>query len=171
MIWPIIGFHSSLRTVKNKSWGDTRFRFDKGYVTMNERVNGLTKTWSGEGLEGHSQLLVSLFAVCLKPKMIYSLFIAFKLGMEPLNHANCISCPISWWHIMSYNGTIIRTGTTWRKNPLEKSIEFGVALKQIATHYKQKTEIFLVNRLLTCWNPDCCFWFERKYKKRINANL
>ena len=45
------------------------------------------------------------------------------------------------------------------------SIEFGMALKQRATRYKQKTEIFLVTR------PPTCFWFIRKDKKRIKANL
>ena len=41
---------------------------------------------------------------------------------------------------------MIRTGITSKKISLKKSIEFGMALKQSATRYKQKTEIFLVTR-------------------------
>ena len=48
------------------------------------------------------------------------------------------------------HGTIMRTGITCKKIPLSKSIEFGIALKWSATHYKQKTEIFLITRPATC---------------------
>ena len=48
------------------------------------------------------------------------------------------------------HGTIIRTVITCKKIPLEMSIEFGMALKQSATRYKQKTEIFLVIRPPAC---------------------
>ena len=34
-----------------------------------------------------------------------------------------------------------------QENPFEKSFEFGIALKQSPTCYKEKTEIFLVIRL------------------------
>ena len=70
----------------------------------------------------------------------------------------------------SYHGTIIRTEITCKEIPLQVSIEFGMALKQSATRYKQKTEIFLITRLPTCWKPDSWFWL-RKGKKRIKANL
>ena len=40
-----------------------------------------------------------------------------------------------------------------------------------STRYEQKTEIFLVTRPPTCWKPDSCFWFARKDKNRIKANL
>ena len=33
------------------------------------------------------------------------------------------------------------------------------------THYKQKTEIFIVTRPPACWKPDPCFWFVRKDKE------
>ena len=45
------------------------------------------------------------------------------------------------------------------------------ALKLSATHYKQKTEIFLVTRQRTCWKPDSCFWSVKKKNKRIKVNL
>ena len=38
-------------------------------------------------------------------------------------------------------------GITCKKIPLQKFIEFGMALKQNMTHFKQKTEIFLATRL------------------------
>ena len=44
------------------------------------------------------------------------------------------------------HGAIIRTGITGKKIPLYKSIEFGMPLKESATRYKQKIEIFLVTR-------------------------
>ena len=46
-----------------------------------------------------------------------------------------------------------------------------MSLKQSATRYKQKTEIFLAIRPPTYWKPDSCFWVIRKGKKRIKANL
>ena len=39
------------------------------------------------------------------------------------------------------------------------------------TCYKQKPEIFLVTRPSTCWKPGSCFWFVRKDKKKVKANL
>ena len=51
------------------------------------------------------------------------------------------------------------------------STEFGTALKQSTTRYKQKAEIFLVTRPPTCCKPDSCFWFLRKDKKRIKTNM
>ena len=70
-----------------------------------------------------------------------------------------------------HHGTIMRTEITCKKILLWKPIEFGMAMKYIATRHKQKTEIFLVTRPPTCWKPDSCFWFVRKDKKRIKANL
>ena len=40
-----------------------------------------------------------------------------------------------------------------------------------ATRYKQKTEIFLVTRPTNSWKSGSCFWFVRKGKERIKANL
>ena len=45
------------------------------------------------------------------------------------------------------HGTIIQTGITCKKIPLKKSIEFGMALKQSATRYKQKTDSLLDHQL------------------------
>ena len=53
-------------------------------------------------------------------------------------------------HVLLNHGTIIRTGITCKKIPLEKSIEFDMALKWSATRYKQETEIFVVTRPPTC---------------------
>ena len=39
---------------------------------------------------------------------------------------------------MLSHGTIIRTGITCKKIPLQRPIEFGMTLKQSATRYKQK---------------------------------
>ena len=39
---------------------------------------------------------------------------------------------------MQKHGTIIRTGTTCKKVPLQKSIEFGMALKQSAARNKKQ---------------------------------
>ena len=50
----------------------------------------------------------------------------------------------------SNHGTIMRTGITCKKIPLQKSIEFGMGLKQSATYYKQNPEIFVVTRPPTC---------------------
>ena len=47
--------------------------------------------------------------------------------------------------LIPWNYNIIRTGTTCKKIPLQKSIEFGMALKYSA-FFKQKTGIFLVTR-------------------------
>ena len=41
-------------------------------------------------------------------------------------------------------GTILRTGITCKKIPLQKSIELGMDLKWSTTRYKQKTEYFLL---------------------------
>ena len=46
-----------------------------------------------------------------------------------------------------------------------------MALKYSATRYKEKTEIFLVTRSLTCWKPDSCFWFVRKEKKEDTSKF
>ena len=40
------------------------------------------------------------------------------------------------------HGIITRTGITCKKIPLQKSIEFGMALKQSTTHYKKKQKYF-----------------------------
>ena len=40
-----------------------------------------------------------------------------------------------------------------------------MALKQRATRYKQKTEIFFDTNPSTCRKPDSCFWFVRKGKR------
>ena len=40
-----------------------------------------------------------------------------------------------------------------------------------ATRYKQKTEIFLITRPPNSCKYDSCFWFVRKDKERIKANL
>ena len=37
-----------------------------------------------------------------------------------------------------------------KKILLQKSIEFGMSLKKSVTHYKEKTEMFLVTRPPTC---------------------
>ena len=36
-----------------------------------------------------------------------------------------------------------------------------------ASHYKQKTEKFLLTRPPTCYKPDSCFWFVRRDKKGL----
>ena len=46
-----------------------------------------------------------------------------------------------------------------------------MALKQSATRPKQKTEVFLVTRPPTCWQPDSYFWFVGKGKNRVKANM
>ena len=69
------------------------------------------------------------------------------------------------------HGSIIRTGIKCMKIPLQKSIQFGMALKQNTTQYKQKIEIFLAIRPPTSRKPDSCFQFVRKDKNRIKANL
>ena len=43
---------------------------------------------------------------------------------------------------MLIHGTIIRTGIKHKKIPLQRSIEFGMALKKSATRYKQKQKHF-----------------------------
>ena len=51
----------------------------------------------------------------------------------------------------NYNyGTVIQTGTACQKIPLQKSIEFAIALKDILTHFKQEAIVFVVTRQLTC---------------------
>ena len=43
-----------------------------------------------------------------------------------------------------------RTGIKCKKIPLQKFIEFDMALKKSATRYKQKAKVFLVTRPPTC---------------------
>ena len=66
--------------------------------------------------------------------------------------------------------TNINTNTN-NNTTITTSTEFDIALMKSATRYKQKTEIVLVTRPPTCCKPGSCFWFGRKNKKRMKANL
>ena len=65
------------------------------------------------------------------------------------------------------HGTIIRTGITYKKILLKKSIEFSMALKESVTRYKQKTEMFLVTTPRTCWKPfSLITWITKLWIKQ-----
>ena len=50
-------------------------------------------------------------------------------------------------------------------------LPFGIALKQNLTRFKEKVAILLITRLPSRWKFDSCFWFLKKDKKGIKANL
>ena len=67
------------------------------------------------------------------------------------------------------HGTIMWTGITWKF--LYESLLNSAWLWSRTQHAINKKQIFLVTRPPTCWKSDSCFWFVRKDKKRIKANL
>ena len=73
--------------------------------------------------------------------------------------------------IQALHGTTIPAGITCEKILSERSVEFGISLKQIAAGYKQNAETFLATRSLTCRKFDSCFLFLQEYKTGMTANL
>ena len=76
----------------------------------------------------------------------------------------CISeCKPTRW---SNHGTIIRTGITCKKIPLQKSIEFAMALKLSTTRYKQKKQkYFPLKDHQLAENRILVFGLQRRKKK------